>query len=229
MFENALGDEINEDTMLTLVNTIYFKSDWLLQFPTSNTKNKTFTNLNGDSKSVPFITETSYYYYRTFDEFNITIVKIPYVGDKSMIVLLPNKIDGLENLRKTLIDEQFQLEDLLSRLEENEIEISLPKFSFETELDLRRILTEMGIKRPFGNEASFKAMSNANLKVDSAVHKAFIAVSEEGTEAGAVTGFSFSNKSGSGPTEITIDHSFAFIIRDDIHGLNLFQGFVSKL
>jgi len=230
LFENALGDGINEDTKLALINTIYFKADWLNPFDSEDTYSRTFHNINGSkSKEIPFLFGNADYDFKIVEDLKIRIFKIPYVADKSMIIIVPFENDGLDAVRKTLFADPLKFENLLTELEETNVDLSLPKFSFKTELNLKNIFKGMGINKPFEDGANFEAITSTKepLKVDSAFHKAFISVSEKGTEAGAVSVAGLINKMM--PRQYTIDHPFMFIIRDETFGMNLFQGFVTKL
>jgi serpin B len=103
--------------------------------------------------------------------------------------------------------------------------VYLPKFTTETEYDLKKILLPMGIRTAFdSNTADFSGISERDpIFIDSAIHKTFVSVDEKGTEAAAATGITGKLQSGP-PNMFRADHPFVFIIQDDSNGNILFIG-----
>src|SRR6516162_11555840 len=118
---------------------------------------------------------------------------LPYVGkDLSMVVLLPEKLNGLKEFEKT--PTEAKLRDWLSRMHEVELDVRLPKFKMTEELELRQVLSEPGMPLAFEpGAADFSGMNGGKerLYISDVVHKAFVEVNEKGTEAAAATGAIF--------------------------------------
>ncbi len=151
---------------------------------------------------------------------------LPYEGkDLSMVVLLPKKIDGL-----AVLENAFTLDTLdqwLGLLREQEIMVFLPKYTMTSQFQLADILSSMGMPDAFiPNKADFSGMdSTRNLCRSAVIHKAFVEVNEEGTEAAAATGVVMRLTAVLEPPPVfRADHPFIFMIRDNRSGSILFMG-----
>ncbi len=211
------------DTVLAITNAIYFKGTWQTPFEPNQTQDSDF-RVNADkSVSVPMMNMQSKFPYAEIGD--LQILSLPYKGQRmSMLVLLPK--DNLESLEKSITIEK--LENWKKILQEQEIILFMPKFKLETTYELPKIMKEMGINLAFGG-GDFSGISDDNLFVSSAIHKAFVDVNEEGTEAAAATGITVDQQSDR-ISELPIfraDHPFIFLIQDNETGLILFMGKVS--
>jgi serpin B len=128
------------------------------------------------------------------NELNCKVVELPYKGDNfSMIVILPNEIDGLSSLEQRLTFKDFNR--LINKLYKLETEIVLPKFNITSNIDLKTILSNLGVSDIFiPTMADFSHMVRPDdqygeLYVSDAIHEAVVVVSEEGSEATAATHF----------------------------------------
>lgn len=171
---------------------------------------------------VPMMHRTGNCRYSALDDLQIS--ELPYGdGSLSMIVLLPKRVDGLEELEAQLNVENLQR--WMQSLKSNDrLEISLPRFKATTEFDLSRTLKAMGIKTAFAPiGADFSGMTgDTTLFISGVVHKAFVDVNEEGTEAAAATAVVISTVSM--PPMFIADHPFVFMIRNNRNGALLFVG-----
>ncbi|RWS24306.1 serpin-2-like protein [Leptotrombidium deliense] len=167
---------------------------------------------------------TSYKYYRSTDH-KAQFVQLPYKGDMSMYVVLPDEKDGLQKLVEGWTKDG--LKDLIPQMNYTTMNLMLPKFEYDYQINLLATFDKMGIDiRPVWSSI------NPALFVSEALHKAKIKVHEAGTEAAAVTVISFTFLSAARPVkpvEFKVDRPFIFIIRDDISNVNLFVGTVNKL
>jgi len=214
-------------TRLVLTNAIYFKGDWALQFDKKNTQDLPFYPGLEDKIDVP----TMYLKDRfKFGEVgDVQILELPYKGDDlSMVVVLPKKRDGLAELEKTLTVKN--LEGWMAKLRKREVKVFLPKFKQTCEFGLSEVLGKMGMKDAFSGRADFSGMNGQkNLFISAVLHKAFVEVNEEGTEAAAATGVIVGVTSiPMPPPEFRADHPFVFMIRDVKTGAILFIGRVVK-
>lgn len=213
----------NELTRLAITNAIYFKGSWATQFNENNTSTDTFWNGEQTSEIQLMHLEHTLFNYTQTDQFQI--LKMPYEGGKlSMLVLLPNENDGLTSLEKSLSIENLNLWQ--EQLTTKQVEVFMPKFKLETTYDLKTSLIEMGMPTPFSERhADFRGIAPINLYISQAIHKAFVDVNEEGTEAAAATVIVITAESYRPPPPVfRADHPFVFLIQDDSTGNILFIG-----
>jgi serpin B len=214
-------------TRLVLTNAIYFKGDWVKKFDKRLTKNQNFFVTANKKVRTPMMTftqssELEFNYTQTE---NAQILELPYKGDKlSMVILLPKKVDRLSDLEKRLSADS--LNKWLSQMREREVKVYLPKFKMTCEFALKRTLEYMGMPDAFvEGKADFSGMNgNRNLFIDAVVHKAFVDVNEEGTEAAAATGVEVAEGISKPPPVFRADHPFLFLIRDKETDSILFMG-----
>jgi len=205
-------------TRLVLANAIYFKGNWAVQFKPDTTRPAPFTLAVGKNTEVPTMSLTDDFRFAHAAEFQA--LELPYEGlNLSMLVLLPNEVDGLPNLEKSLTLE------MLSELQFNEMEtmVQLPKFKLESSFSLGDTLAAMGMPLAFSQQADFSGMTGTrDLYIGAIVHKAFIEVNEEGTEAAAATAIGI--RLTSMPPQFIANHPFLFLIRENTTGAILFIG-----
>ncbi len=213
----------DEDTRLAITNAIYFKGNWVTQFNENNTSSDIFWNSETSSEILLMHLEPTYFNYTQTDQ--LQILKMPYEGDRlSMLVLLPNEKDGLDTLEESLSIENLNLWG--EYLTAQQVEVFMPKFKLETTYDLITPLTAMGMPTPFSEGiANFGGIAPISLYISQAVHKAFVDVNEEGTEAAAATVIVVTAESYRPPPPVfRADHPFVFLIQDDSTGNILFIG-----
>jgi serpin B len=216
-------EAITPNTLLVLTNAIYFKAAW--DQPFDAVKKPGDFHLTADEKvAVPLMGATRFAGF--FDDGATLGLELPYQGDDiSMVVLLPKRIDGLPGLEKTLT--LANLDRMLARLENRNVEITLPRFTMTSMFALNDVLAKMGIKDAFvDGAADFSGITSEHkLHIHYVVHKAFVNVNEAGTEAAAATG-AFLGTLGRPPAPVPFkaDHPFLFLIRDRPTGSILFMG-----
>jgi serine protease inhibitor len=214
---------LNELTRLVLTNAIYFKGKWAAQFEKEATKNLPF-HISADAKiDVPMMHQKHEFKYGAVD--NLQIIELPYVGQHlSMFVLLPKEVDGLQSLEDQLT--QVNLEKWTSTVREQEVDVYLPKFTTTSEFSLKNVLQAMGMTAAFDSQqADFSGLNGKNdLYLSAVVHKAFVDVNEEGTEAAAATAVTVTTTSARITPTFRADHPFVFLIRDGKTGSILFMG-----
>jgi serpin B len=215
------------DTRLVLVNAIYFKGEWATEFPKSATHEGPFYLADGRSVQVPLMSQTGNFRHR--QEGELHILEMPYTGnDLSMVVLLPAKATGLGDLEAKLA--RADLVGWLKDLQKEKVEVTLPRFKLVWEAALKTTLSEMGMPLPFSEGADFSGMNDGRepLSLKAVVHKAFVEVNEEGTEAAAATGAVARSLSLPVVPTFRADHPFVFLIRDRRNGSILFLGRYSR-
>jgi serpin B len=213
-------------TRLVLTNAIYFKGDWANQFQAEATKDEDFFLAGGGKAKVPLMHQKRSYPYA--EDGDLQALELPYKGNElAMLVLLPRKADGLAELEKSLSAERIA--DLRSKLRPREAQVYLPKFKLETSFSLNDTLSALGMKQPFDPAAAdFSGMDGKkDLYISAVIHKAFVDVNEQGTEAAAATGVVMALRSMPRPQPPVVfraDHPFVFAICDRRDGSVLFLG-----
>jgi serpin B len=218
---------IDAMTRLVLTNAIYFKGKWASQFKPEQTQNAPFTLLDGQKVNVPMMTQTEKFGYTETD--TAQVLEMSYVNDElAMVVFLPKKIDGVGDLEKELTS--GKLGDLLDRLRKREVVVFLPRFKMTKEFELSQTLYSMGMPDAFSGRADFSGMTgDKELFISAVIHKAYVDVNEEGTEAAAATGIVMKLTAVEPPPPIfRADRPFVFIIRDKQSGSILFMGRVAN-
>jgi len=211
-------------TRLVLTNAIYFKGNWARQFKEERTKEAPFTLADGQKVEVAMMNQTAEFNYMETEDFQG--LELPYVDDElSMIILLPKEFDGLDEFEKTLTSEN--LSKWLGKLRNREVVVSVPKFKMTSQFGLASVLKSMGMVDAFSANADFSGMNGKrDLFISAVIHKAYVDVNEEGTEAAAATAVTMKLTS-IGPAQIPVfraDHPFLFLIRDNHSGSILFIG-----
>jgi len=210
-------------TRLVLTNAIYFKGDWSIKFKEENTKESDFHITEQKTAKVQMMYQKENFEYANLD--NMQLLQMHYKGDElSMLIILPKTIGDMEAIESNLNLETLQSN--LKQMRKREVDVYLPKFKMTTgTLDITSILAKMGMKDAFSNAADFSGMSERkDLYISSVVHKAFVEVNEEGTEAAAATGVVMKLLSISEPIVFRADRPFIFMIRDNATQSILFIG-----
>jgi serpin B len=141
----------------------------------------------------------------------------------SFVVLLPDARDGLGAIEEKLSEPE--LARWLATIPRASVEVTLPRFKLETEVGLVETLKKLGMALAFGDGADFSGIAEGKpLAVSSAIHKAFVAVDEEGTEAAAATTLGIEPTAAHLPPVVRCDHPFLFFIRDVHTSRILFMG-----
>jgi len=213
-------------TRLVLTNAIYFNAAWLNPFSEDMTGDGTFHLLDGSEVTVPMMTQTESFGYSEGEGYQA--VELPYDGrELSMVILLPNngEFDDFEGtLDADIVDA------ITNDLKYRKVQLTMPKFEFESEFSLVNPLAAMGMPVAFSGAADFSGMTGArDLFISDILHKAFVSVDEAGTEAAAATAVIMSlTAAPEQPVEVTLDHPFIFLIRDIETGAVLFVGRVAN-
>jgi serpin B len=176
-------DFIRADTRLVLTNAIYFKGRWEKVFEEADTRDEDWYGPHGTAK-VPMMHRRGGYLY--YDGGSFQALDLPYQGRQlSMLVVLPRTKDGLASLERQWAGGTAyrQVTDGLDH--EGTVIVSLPRFKLQTEFRLKPVLCDLGAELAFSDHADFSGIGEEPLKISEVVHKAFVEVNEEGTEAAA--------------------------------------------
>ncbi|XP_052012763.1 leukocyte elastase inhibitor A [Apodemus sylvaticus] len=222
---------VDSMTKLVLVNAIYFKGMWEEKFMTEDTTDAPFRLNKKDTKTVKMMYQKKKFPYGYISDLKCKVLEMPYQGrELSMVILLPDDIeDESTGLKK--IEEQITLEKLREwtkrkNLENIDVHVKLPRFKIEESYILNSNLVRLGLQDLFSNsKADLSGMSGSrDLFISKIVHKSFVEVNEEGTEAAAATAGVATFCMLLPEEEFTVDHPFLFFIRHNPTSNVLFLG-----
>lgn len=216
-------------TRLVITNAVYFKGAWAQPFQAARTSPEPFAVDGSSPKSVPMMHHRGSYAYAELD--GVKVLELPYAKSAlAMTILLPKEQAALGKLEAKLDA------DVLARwakaVSSEEVNVTLPKFTFRSGGSVKGVLEALGMKRAFGADADFTGISKkpADLYVSDVFHETFIAVDEAGTEAAAATAVVMGTRGIAVPkpaVDFKADHPFLFAIRDRQSGRVLFLGRVT--
>lgn len=211
-------------TRLVLTNAIYFKGRWMSQFKKESTRPESFELISGDKAEVPMMNQAKEFNYSENE--TLQILEMPYEGDKlSMVVLLPKEKKGIKGLENLLNAEN--LKNWISTLRQQEVIVWLPRFKMTSEFIMNEALKSLGMVDAFDMKlADFSGMTpDPVLYISEVIHKAFVDVNEEGTEAAAATAVITREAAMPEPKPVfRANRPFIFIIRDKSSDSILFIG-----
>ena len=223
---------LSEATRMVLANAVYMRGEWQQPFAESATYDGKFTTV-GEENTVRMMRQVRSFRYARVS--GAKVVDLPYKGGLSMIVVLPDDVDGLAKIEYRL--GRFYA-DWVGALEYEVVDLEVPRFSATTELPLIGLLEAMGIHRAFDPDlADFSGMTEGRgLYIGEAIQKAWIETNEKGTEAAAVTVVEMNDDVVSRviepppppPVIFHADHPFLYLIRDVKSGEILFVGRMEK-
>ncbi|XP_053470798.1 leukocyte elastase inhibitor isoform X1 [Ictalurus furcatus] len=209
-------------TRLVLVNAIYFKGSWEKQFDVEATQKRPFKLNKKETKPVQMMNQDTEFPLALIPDLRCKILEIPYKGKElSMLIMLPFEIEdnttGLEKLEHQLTYDNFMEWTQPDRMRTVEVQVSLPRFTLEKTYDMKELLISMGMVDAFDKgKCDFSHMSPCDdLVLSKVVHKSFVEVNEEGTEAAAATAAGMMTRCfRPTPKELFVaDHPFLFFIQ----------------
>lgn len=221
--KEVIKPPIPPSTVMYLINAIYFKGTWTYQFDSTKTREGEFTCSDGTKINVRMMNQTKKFLY--YQDNSVQVIDLPYgEGDFRMTVLLPNPATSIDAFIAGLTDQALQ--QWIQKLDSAEVEFSMPKFKVEYELMMKDVLSAMGMGVAFSKDlADFSRINkNVQLFISEVIHKSYVDVNEEGTEAAAVTVVIIDRESFPSRIVMTVNRPFVFIIRDAPSSTVLFIG-----
>ncbi|KAK9758832.1 Serpin (serine protease inhibitor) [Popillia japonica] len=224
------ADEIDPQTKVILTNALYFKATWQTIFDKKWTKSACFHTATGPQDCVltPLMLLIETFDY--LETANSQIVRLNYAGDtRAMLIVVPKLHNGL-TLALRDVESYRSFSHLLAHMNKTDVEVLLPRFEIDYNVDLVRVLEKMGIREIFSTSPNLNNLFEGNqlAKVDSLIHKAKIEVNEEGTKASAVSLVSVIPLMGSSTPKVRADHPFAFFIFNTHSNTILFEGILNE-
>ena len=224
-------DELSPDNVICLLNAIYFKGIWRDKFDKNRTKDEDFYSEGGSSMGkVKMMSQTHNFLYSADD--NCGYLMLPYGNQAfSMIVMLPNEGKSIDDVIPNLSNKSW---DEAMYMDTYEVNLRFPRFKAECSYEMHKaILPDMGMVVPFSEFADFSGMTkDVNIMLSKVIHKTFVEVNEEGTEAAAVTAVVGDVTALPPPgTKINyvVNKPFAFAIRENSTGVILFFGKIGNI
>jgi len=230
---------VDYSTRAAIVNAAYFKGEWQSQFKSNGTKFGNFYVKRDQIRMVNYMNQKGSFNYYTSEELQAHMVELPYQGDHvSMVIILPPFLDdGLQQTIKRMTPETLQaaMAEIKSGFYKMDtLNVTIPKFSIRGNLELAEPLAQLNISKLFGPSSNLTGFVDTHntpadqvdqVRLESAQHKAFIEVNEEGSEAAAATALlGFRSARPAFHTQFTANHPFLFLIYDKQVDTILFFG-----
>ena len=219
--------DINALTALVLINAIYFKGIWQKQFDPKHTKDGVFHLADGSQQTCAMMRQSGEYAYQQSTDFQA--ISLPYGdGRLEMLIFLPAASISIAEFQQQIDSSHW--ETWLSQFHKTPVDLTLPRFKIEYEVELSSALTKIGMGAAFGAQADFRGMfaGAGNMAISQVRHKTFLEVNEEGSEAAAATAVIVSRSAKPSKPKMLIDRPFFCAIRDSQSGAILFMGSIFK-
>ena len=217
-------ESIKPNDVMILLNAIYFNGLWKYPFDKKNNFESNFMNYNKEPKKIEFMSlEKKFNYYE--DE-EIQAIFLKYQNESlSAVIILPNKEINLNEYIQNFENEKFNL--IIKNSKEKDIQLNMPKFEISYESEMIPFMKNLGVKEAFTLNANFTGMcKEKNIFINQIMHKTFIKVDENGTEAASVTDVKMEL---SLPPPVDVDHPFLFIVTAEDLPSNHKVLFMSKI
>ncbi len=214
---------IKRSTQMILVNALYFKGAWQTPFKKEQTKEDTFYVFEKCVTKAQMMNQkitTGYY-----EDKLAHVVELPYKGgDVSFMLLVPKKRFDILSVEQHFDHDVYQ--EYLEKMQQTRVDLSMPKFKMSRTYSLAEPLQKLGMVLPFTSNADFSGMTDqTKLMIDKVLHKTYIDVNEEGTEAAAATAITMVKTSlVTNKAKVNADHPFLFLIKDNKTNAILFMG-----
>ena len=215
--QQAVPEVTPESVAMYLINAVYFKAEWKIAFDKKETRDLPFRLLDGSTRAHPMMHQKGSFDHLQTDD--LQAIRIPYGKDgrMSMVVFLPKEGLSLDGLHRRLTAENVAR--WMKEFRQAECDLTLPRFKLELEFELLGNLRSLGMPtRGYGG------ISKQDFGVGGVLHKTFVEVNEEGTEAAAVTVIKLTTSVSPNPSVFRADRPFVCMLRDDTTGSILFMG-----
>lgn len=212
-------EQLSPETIMILLNAVYFKGEWINQFDKYFTKKLPFYNLSKNEIKVDTMLQIDHFRY--FSNKEIQAIELPFQKDfMSAIIILPSEKIEINSFIKNNLAKKNYLTDIINKLDYAKVHLELPKFEVTFEETLNHVIKKLGMKKIFNSlEADLSGLYNRKgLFVSKVIHKTYLKVNEEGTEAAAVTLVEVDEASMAGEEEIIhemkVNRPFLFLLKN---------------
>ena len=212
-------NELDPNTLMIILNAVYFKGEWLYQFHPLNTKNLTFYNLGNEGVKIDTMNQIEYFNY--YEDKNVQAIELRFKEDyMSAIIILPAKGTDINEYIDTLSISNKEYNKIIKGLNYAKVNLELPKFELEFEDNLKDVLISLGMYNAFDeNNADFTGLiEQRGLYIGQVIHKTYLKVFEVGCEAAAVTAIIGRKGSADGVKEkiydMKVNRPFLFLLKN---------------
>jgi len=219
-------DNLNDNTVMLLINAIYFKGKWKFEFDKTATTARNFTKADGSNASVQSMHQTET--HKIYRGAGFILAEIPYgQGNFVMDIILPDN-NSFTSVSPLLTASNFN--NWISTLSDKKVNLYLPRFKYDYKKKLKEILSIMGMGIAFTDDADFSNISDLSLLINEVTHQAFIETNEEGTEAAAATvvDVGVTSAGPDDPVLLDVNRPFIYFIRETSTNSILFMGKVTN-
>ncbi|XP_035566299.1 serpin I2 isoform X2 [Canis lupus baileyi] len=224
------GEDFGPLTRLVLVNAIYFKGDWKQKFRKEDTQLTNFTKKDGAAVKIPMMKALLRTKYGYFSEpsMNYQVLELPYKGDGfSLIIILPAEDVNIEEMEKRIT--AHQILKWFSEMQEEEVEVSLPRFKVEQKLDFKEALYSLNMTEIFSGGCDLSGITDsAEVFVSQVMQHIFFEINEDGSEAATATGMHIPAIMSLAHNQFIANHPFLFIVKNNPTESILFMGRVTN-
>ena len=211
--------QLNPETIMILLNAVYFKGNWMRPFDKYFNEKMSFYNFAKEKKAVDSMIQIEHFrYYKNSD---LQIVELPFKKDfMSALIILPSEQIDINKFIKNKISQEAYLDNIMNKLDYAKVQLQMPKFEIQFEENLNEVIKKLGMKKIFNSlEADLTGLYNdQSLFVSQIIHKTYLKVNEDGTEAAAVTMVSIELAMAMGEPEIIhimkVDRPFLFLLKN---------------
>ncbi|XP_069788729.1 heparin cofactor 2 isoform X2 [Narcine bancroftii] len=216
---------IDPGTLIMILNSLYLKGIWHTKFPTERTYRRTFWLNEKDSVKVPMMQTKGNFRTAVDHQLECDILQLPYVGNISMLVVVPRRFSGMKTIEMQLTSEVVM--SWLNNMSNRTFKVMLPRFNLVKQYDLVQYFQTLGLLLPFQQTADFTGISTRqNLGINLFKHQGSITVNEEGTTAASVTTVGFMPLSSQ--NEFAVKKPFLFLIYEHRTQCLLYMGRVTN-
>ncbi|XP_040272297.1 heparin cofactor 2 isoform X2 [Bufo bufo] len=223
LIKEALAN-LNPNILMLLINCIYFKGTWENKFPLEQTYNANFRVSEKEVVKVPMMKIKGSFLFALDSELDCEVLQLPYVGNISMLIVVPHKLSGMKLLEKQL--SPHLIDRWQKSMTNRSREVHLPRFKLEKNYNLKDVLSSLGVKDLFTSRADFSGITDEDISIGLFQQQGSITVNEEGTQAGAVTVVGFTPLSIQ--TRFIADRPFLFLIYEHRTDCLVFFGKVAN-
>ena len=182
-------DKLPPNIFMLILNAVYFKAQWVNQFPDYSTTKKSFFNCNSKNKEIKIDTMINTDRFAYFEDSNLQSIELPFKKDfMSAIIILPKQNLDINEFIDIIDKDNEYIYSIIDNFKYSKVNIEMPRFEIEYKESLKEVLEDMGVKLAFSTIADFSNIRRQNdLMIDDIIHKTYLKVNEDGTEAAAIT------------------------------------------
>ena len=227
-------NELSPTTIMILLNAVYFKGNWVHPFIKESNKKLPFYNLGKEKKLIETMIQVKHFRY--FKNSEVEIVELPFTQDyMSAIIILPSKETDINKYIKNKLINDSYLNDIISKLDYAKVHLELPKFELDFSENLNDVMAKLGMKKIFNSAGSdlSRLYNYGNYYVSQIIHKTYLKVNEEGTEAAAVTSVAILSMGMEGKKEkvhkMIVNRPFLFLLKNNRFPMGYDMIFMAKI